>query len=645
MEEFETDFIQSDTTYLVLKSGQKLTADRLNRVQIKMLAASNVPHVLNLHVREVDSEAQLHYDIGGKRMLSSWLKTEKLTLVEYYALLLQIVTALEYGMTYMLNPNGFWLQEDYMFVDGPLSAGTIYLTYLPLNDAPAEPNRERIGRLASRWMTAIDDLRGSGIQRILHLCEQSSFSLQTLKSLLIGLLAESGQHGWRESGVQAEARPGGDPYSHSGERANTDQGPYGYGSPSVEAPREMYGSGPAPVEYDRGFGRPGIGAPGAADTDTEFAEDEEQDGKRKLFGISIGKSQGGNASGRSKAGKESKATFGQDRSEEQEDDTKPPQNRLVIPLVCLMLLAVLWKFLYLGAPSTFNLLICVVLTPLLGTLAYLGWTNKLKPGGRNAARREEEEEAEALSSWSSSPAAAPQGHRVSYSDQGYGMSNRQAGPGSEQMAEQPPRPRASAMGSIYGRSETGADSNGSGIGTYAGIPDFLKPGYSAALSGIEAQPAAGAYPVAAGGYAAEGVPASPVPGTGMLGPPASQPTVMLDGARGSSAQREQAGVPAVPRYRLERAESGASPRTIPLPSGSFTIGRAEDVAQHIETSAGISRAHVELELSEGRCVIRDIGSRNGTTLNEEALTPYKAYELNEGDTFRIAGISYTLRCG
>ena len=54
MEEFVTDFIQSDTTYMVLKNKRKLSGDDLNRIQVKMLASSNVPHVLDLHVREVE---------------------------------------------------------------------------------------------------------------------------------------------------------------------------------------------------------------------------------------------------------------------------------------------------------------------------------------------------------------------------------------------------------------------------------------------------------------------------------------------------------------------------------------------------------------------------------------------------------------
>ncbi|AET59691.1 fha domain containing protein [Paenibacillus terrae HPL-003] len=36
---------------------------------------------------------------------------------------------------------------------------------------------------------------------------------------------------------------------------------------------------------------------------------------------------------------------------------------------------------------------------------------------------------------------------------------------------------------------------------------------------------------------------------------------------------------------------------------------------------------------------------NGTVLNGEAMVPYKEYILNDGDTFKIAGVSYAYRLG
>lgn len=81
---------------------------------------------------------------------------------------------------------------------------------------------------------------------------------------------------------------------------------------------------------------------------------------------------------------------------------------------------------------------------------------------------------------------------------------------------------------------------------------------------------------------------------------------------------------------------------IPLPKGSFIIGRSEDLAQYVEKEAGVSRAHVELMIRENGCCIKDLGSRNGTKLNGELLAPYKDYPLEPGESFSIAEITFQL---
>lgn len=573
MEGFVTDFVQSDTTYMVLKSDRKLGGNDLNRVQVKMLASSNVPHVLDLHVHEVDGEAELHYNIGGKRMLSTCMRTEKITLVEYYALLLQIVTALEYGMTYMLNPNGFLLKENYMFVDGPLSEGTIYLTYIPLNEsAETAASRERIGGLAARWMTAVDDLRGTGIQRILQMCEQSSFSLQALKNLLIGLLAGSGKQ--PTGGLEAAGSAIPKPFSPTEDY------------PDVRDTVGRFGGYPASLSPD-GKPRP---------------SNSEKKENREIRRVS-------EVGGRQTDGKDTERKESNIREKAEELFSEDNKNgRLIVPMICLLLLAILWKILYLDHPGRTGLLICVVATPLLLVFAYLGWTRKLKFGGRGSERRQEEEEAEALTSAWQEPRGAS-GHRIFYGQQ---SDERFTG---EEKRSEPWRSQTSSAA---------ADKN---------IPDFLKPAYAQDL--LE-----DSYPAAAG---FDQSPAAA--GTGMLIPSASQPTVMLDNKRNQATAGASTSAASKSHYRLERIENGSLPKSIALPAGSFTIGRASEVSQYVETAVGISRAHVELELSESCCTIKDIGSRNGTTLNEEAITPYKAYELNEGDTFRIAGIAYTLKVG
>lgn len=99
----------------------------------------------------------------------------------------------------------------------------------------------------------------------------------------------------------------------------------------------------------------------------------------------------------------------------------------------------------------------------------------------------------------------------------------------------------------------------------------------------------------------------------------------------------------VPSYSLERHQgSRERAEIIPLPIGSFVIGRSEDIVQYVERATGISRAHVELMITKDGCTIKDLGSINGTKLMEEELAPYKEYPISVGDTFTLAEQSYTL---
>jgi len=68
-----------------------------------------------------------------------------------------------------------------------------------------------------------------------------------------------------------------------------------------------------------------------------------------------------------------------------------------------------------------------------------------------------------------------------------------------------------------------------------------------------------------------------------------------------------------------------------LDQPKVSIGRGPDVDLAFEDSA-MSREHVVLEFSDGGFRIRDLGSTNGTQVNDEVI---KARNLDHGDRLRI----------
>jgi hypothetical protein len=67
----------------------------------------------------------------------------------------------------------------------------------------------------------------------------------------------------------------------------------------------------------------------------------------------------------------------------------------------------------------------------------------------------------------------------------------------------------------------------------------------------------------------------------------------------------------------------------------FIIGRNSESSQFVANWVGISRKHIEINRNGTEHEIKDLGSKNGTFLNEEQLVPFKTYLLKDGDNIKI----------
>jgi pSer/pThr/pTyr-binding forkhead associated (FHA) protein len=59
-------------------------------------------------------------------------------------------------------------------------------------------------------------------------------------------------------------------------------------------------------------------------------------------------------------------------------------------------------------------------------------------------------------------------------------------------------------------------------------------------------------------------------------------------------------------------------------------------------TAGISRKHLQLVYSNEQWYVEDMGSRNGTWLNNKLVTAFQRYKLQDGDQLRLASVSITI---
>ncbi|MBL7132555.1 MAG: FHA domain-containing protein [Phycisphaerae bacterium] len=90
--------------------------------------------------------------------------------------------------------------------------------------------------------------------------------------------------------------------------------------------------------------------------------------------------------------------------------------------------------------------------------------------------------------------------------------------------------------------------------------------------------------------------------------------------------------------RLHLIKGNPKGKTVEVPEGTLTVGRAED-SDLIIASTRISRKHCEIVNDAGGLVIKDKGSGNGTYVNTQKITQQR---LDPGDEVRIGPLTFVV---
>lgn len=79
--------------------------------------------------------------------------------------------------------------------------------------------------------------------------------------------------------------------------------------------------------------------------------------------------------------------------------------------------------------------------------------------------------------------------------------------------------------------------------------------------------------------------------------------------------------------------------TVPVGADGIRVGRSDDagsLAAHLDAYDSVSRHHAEIRSDGARVLVRDLGSTNGTFVNDHRLDPYTDREVRSGDVLRFA---------
>ncbi|MBB6674786.1 DUF6382 domain-containing protein [Cohnella nanjingensis] len=624
MNGYRVRFEQGRGHFMVLERESPLRREEMDPVQSGMLKSCDIPGLLPLEVEEINGSVQLRYALKGSRMLSQASRAAKWSMEDAMVALCSMAETMEQCLDYMLDVERLALHDDYIFAGEGWH--DLRFTYLPVaGSGPASSSyADDLERLLVRWFMRVAELDGTALQQLLRLVASPDFMPGLLRRYTRQYMAER---------LIGSDRPVADAQERQGRRG-------------TDSPWGLSASMAGGHEADRGPARKDEGRVlqnHAAYVQPARAQEPARAGSRAFGWLSppagdpqtlsglIGAEDSGEAAGAGASDRMSGMPIGRWRT------------WLSVGGVAASAMA--WRFLYAEHPGQRGMLLAIGVT--LGAIgACVYWWN----GGPAKFKRKSEGPAEAESiesegrdedtggsgtpprssgrGWGQGPLdpPAPGGERFPRREQQGWLANGQEAEWEEASAYGAP-PRREGFERSYAEAALASSVQQSAFAGVSSYPQSYGQLDRASRLQALAQPSAASSVSSAPPSSQASFLAQP---TGRL--PHNEATVWLSGA-GSS--------PMASSY-LEW-ESGERKMSIPLQGASMIIGRSAEAAQHVDETNGISRAHLEMLRQEDRWVAKDLGSRNGTWLNGQPMTPYEPYPLEPGDQLQISSSIYRYR--
>ncbi|SFS47490.1 DUF6382 domain-containing protein [Paenibacillus sp. BC26] len=504
--ELRVDYTMKRGLEMIVDMESGISREQLDQIEIKMLQSQRIPKMLPVEWVDIDGKMSFRYLINGKRILLHRMQTQQLTMVQFYALLLGIVEALDDCKQYMLREDGFMIHEQYIYMGDNWEDPE--LAYVPLRDTSIVSSAsEAVLAMAIRWVGYIVEPDGAGLQQIFQHLRGEYVAWGQLRRTLLALLGSA----YRESSGSGDLLP--------------------QAARPVDAVADLPSSfvlknEAVPPRGTNAFRR-----------EDEHAHNNQLDGGVELPLTEL------------------------PVQERAASSIKPGW---MLGAGVLIISAVIWRFLYLPSPSQTSLLICSGLT-LMTAAAALMMNRRMSSDVR---RKEEDDGWNEGQGWPAEDGFVPNSMPIHVKRQ---------------------------------------------VKSYR--EEFMED---------DVQPA----------MKANGIPFTPllhVGNTTSLEASSNDATVLL----GQHAELQSGTDKSAPC--LERSVEGESMVVVKLEQDRFIIGRASEGVDHVDLSSGISRAHLELCEKQGSWTAKDLGSRNGSTLNGVTMISYKVYPLKDNDSIRLAG--------
>ncbi|WP_127530566.1 DUF6382 domain-containing protein [Paenibacillus kobensis] len=632
MEPYRIDFAMMRGHELILDREKPITREELDAMELQMLRSNSIPFLLPVEWIEIDGNITFRYTIEGKRMLSHQLQLRELTMQDMYACLLAVADALDACKSYLLRPECCLLKDNCLFIGERWD--DVFLLYVPILKPEDEYKQSVEGpgaftSLVMRLASHVKQLDGDGLQLILkQLLDSHGVVRPALRKALLELIEGRQAAGALEPSLRnsygQHGREGRQDNQGSHERQgigmHTIQERHDQiGQPRMDAMQEGYGQNlqshmrkedrlkeEQMPEQAAWFRRPRADA-GPVQPLSQFQARQGPDDMTDRKG-SVGDSN------RDSYDRFHRAVVpSADREAEEMDGeplhaaewgnkpAAPERTKWLASAASAIAAALVWRYGYMNQPSGDRLLICFGATVIIAAAAYIaGWRGSRRAG--SAADTSASKEGRYGSGSLNQP---PQ----------WSLESRLLERREVSVPVKTERRSRSVSKPFHVHSLEGMDR---GIGRYSDDIPIQPAVIRTALE--ESEPPSAAVSDA----------------TVWIRRDSSQPSGGRAGAEVNVA------------WRLERTARGENEQLeFPIAgSASFLIGRTGGKVHFADEHPGISRVHLEFGSNEEGYTVKDLGSRNGTTLNGSPMIAYKIYKLQSEDSLQLAGSDgpvYTIR--
>lgn len=567
------------------KNGEELTMEDFNDVQLKMIQSNRIPHLLPLTVENIDLSAKLYYNIQSKSKVISFFRSNRTTMNDYYQFFLSIVKALEESSSYMLSQEQYVLHTDYIFVGR--NASDVYLVYVPISDLDRETSAEEdLKELLTDIAGEVEGLQGNEFKSVLSYIRSHAFSLSGLKKLLVDLMSV---------------------------RSNVNEQVNNYGG-------AMPGSGP---QYGN----------------TLAAPQENRDNSNNNSGSS-------GLQGPQKQNKQQKVVPGSENNEVKEKKVLPAlTSREAVYLIAAVLLGIgiTWK-LYDMFPNLVTLIVSIALSLAMLAAGFVYW-KVWRPGVEPETKTVSADPSKAKENASSSKSVSQQPQQAK----------------TKQPANAPQQPMQESSTNVTKQAQVNQEPEPNMTGqmqvNQGPAPNMDQqypvnqqqqqevPLQQPMHQGSVPQPPYEHQPQPEG-VANQFAQTNPHLGSDFAAATRApfesenaDDTVLLDDEDmpNDVVGNETNRMP----YLIRTAEDGSS-NTIQVDQAKFLIGRNDESVHYADKTLGVSRLHAEIiRIDATSYGVKDLGAKNGSKLNGNAMVPYKMYALHEEDVLSLGKATYT----